>query len=598
MIATDDELEMAAGEGKAPDSGLEVPLSRLMDAVKESRRKLTPWREQYIQLWKEYVGDFYGERANEKANPVNKMEQATTIYLQQLAGNPPRVNVFTRNRRYRAGATKLGLVMNSSLEDYRIHRALQRSVRNSLFGMGIVKVGLKSNGVKSIGGENVTTSTPFVESILLDDFVVDMTASSFDTAEYMGHKYRVSMKDAIRNPEWDKRVRAKLREQDNLNVDEDGNARLSEMSGEADRGKLYKQVEVWEVYVRSERKVVTYCEHYAGYPLRVVDWEGPERGPYHALFYNEVDGNVMPLAPAATWIHLHNFINSAMRKLIRQAERAKSVGLAPNMSNQNGGKDASTIMSASDGDVVAVESPEAIQERNFGGIDQSTFGFMLQCNQMFSTLAGNLETLGGLSAQTDTATQDAILNQNSSERINAMRQKVALFTKGVLTDLAFWMWTDPTETYRAEIDSPVGPLEVQLTPEERQYDFFENEIEIEPYSMVFQTPQQRSQQLSQLMMTTLLPAQPILDAQGLSLDFTQYIKMLAQYMNLPELNDLVKSQGMSLNANESAKPSERTTPPVKVSTENRVSKGAGGMQGDESSMIQRLMASGRENRGG
>jgi hypothetical protein len=482
------------------------------------------------------------------------------------------------------------------LEDYRIHRALQRSVRNSLFGMGIVKVGLKSNGVRNIGGENVTTSTPFVESILLDDYVVDMTASSFDTAEYMGHKYRVPLKDAIRNPEWDKRVRAKLREQDNLNVNEDGDARLAEMSGEADRGKLHKQVEVWEVYVRAERKVVTYCEHYPAYPLRVVDWEGPERGPYHALFYNEVDGNVMPLAPAATWIHLHNFINSAMRKLIRQAERAKSVGLAPNMSNQNGGKDAMTIMNANDGDVVAVESPEAIQERAFGGIDQSTFGFMLQCNQMFSTLAGNLETLGGLSAQTDTATQDAILNQNSSERINAMRQKVALFTKGVLTDLAYWMWTDPTETYRAEMDSPVGAIEVALTPEERQYDFFEHEIEIEPYSMVFQTPQQRSQQLSQLMMSTLLPAQPMLQQQGLSIDFTQYVKMLAQYMNLPELNDLVQSQGMALNASDSFKASEPSTPPVKVSTENRVSKGAGGMQGDESSMIQRLMAGGNQNK--
>jgi hypothetical protein len=177
-----------------------------------------------------------------------------------------------------------------------------------------------------------------------------------------------------------------------------------------------------------------------------------------------------------------------------------------------------------------------------------------------------------------------------------MRQKVALFTKGVLTDLAYWMWTDPTETYRAEMDSPVGAIEVALTPEERQYDFFEHEIEIEPYSMVFQTPQQRSQQLSQLMMSTLLPAQPMLQQQGLSIDFTQYVKMLAQYMNLPELNDLVQSQGMALNASDSFKASEPSTPPVKVSTENRVSKGAGGMQGDESSMIQRLMAGGNQNK--
>lgn len=584
VTATDDDAQTAE---------LDLPFLRLVDAVKESRHKLRPWREQYIALWKEYVGDYYGANGNDKANPLNKLEQASTIYLQQLAGNPPRANVFTKNRRYKAGGVKLAAVLNAQLEDFRIHNAIQRSVKNSLFGMGIVKVGLKDVGKENVGGVEVVTSTPFVESILMDDFVVDMTANSLEAAEYIGHKYRVALRDAIKRKDWDVRCREKMREQMNNWVNEEGDARTSSMSGDNDKGQLFRKIEVWEIYVPAERKVITFCEDCSEYPLKVSPWDGPERGPYHALYYNEVDGCVMPLAPAATWIHMHNAINSMMRKLLRQVERSKGLGLAPNMTNSNGGKDATNIMNASDGDVISVESPDAIQERFFGGIDQRTFGFLLQVNQLFSSMAGNLDTLGGLAAGSGTATQDAILNENSSARVNAMRQKVALFTKAVLTDLSYWMWTDPSTIYEAQIDGPPGmaPIQVQLTPEEREYDFFEHQIEVEPFSMVFQSPQQRVTQLQTLMVQFLMPLGQVMQQQGLSIDFREFLRIMSNYMNLPEINDLVTQGGMALNAADSAQ-QDTPSPPVKVSTENRISKGAGGMQGDESSMIQRLMAGG------
>lgn len=51
-----------------------------------------------------------------------------------------------------------------------------------------------------------------------------------------------------------------------------------------------------------------------GEPLRVVDWEGPESGPYHLLWYNEMPSNSFPLAPVTQWIDLNDGYNRVMRK--------------------------------------------------------------------------------------------------------------------------------------------------------------------------------------------------------------------------------------------------------------------------------------------
>lgn len=54
-------------------------------------------------------------------------------------------------------------------------------------------------------------------------------------------------------------------------------------------------------------------------PIRIVDWEGPESGPFCILGFSEVPDQTMPLAPAATWYDLHNMINVLYRKMRRQA---------------------------------------------------------------------------------------------------------------------------------------------------------------------------------------------------------------------------------------------------------------------------------------
>lgn len=558
-------------------------LQKLHDAVRESNNRMDKFRSNYKDLLKQYVGARYSDDAADKDNPLNLMEAACTIYMQALAAKPPQVTVRTKQRRYKSAAMKLEALVNQELENPKIMHSIQRAVIASLMGMGLVKVGIRPAGQVEAYGESMDYAAPYVDVVLLENWVQDLSAPTLDEADYYGHCVEMRLDDVQNNPDFDPAVAEMI--EGPAESGDDSNS-LNTISGPTDKTRIGQWVKVWEIFLRREKLIVTYSDSvlHLG-PLSVKEWEGPPNGPCHSLFYNDVEGNAMPLAPALTWLPLHDMVNSAMRKLNRQAERQKQIGIAA----QSDTAEAEALREAADGEVVQVTDVNAIQEKAFGGINQQTFAWMLQLKQLFSWHAGNLDTLGGLAAMANTATQDQMLNANSSARLTWMGDRVAHFTKAVLTDYAYWLWTDPAVTYEVTLDSPIGPMPTVLQPEERDYDFFLNELEIEPYSMTNSPPSQKLQQVNTLMTQVILPMAPLLMQQGINPNIPAFLQLVAKYSNLPEVADLVTVNGAPLQV-DGPDVSKRNAPPVKVSTENRVSRGAGGMQGDETSMIQRMMA--------
>lgn len=556
-------------------------LVELHDAVKESSLRMDVFRKNYKDLLTQYVGKRYSDQAAEQENPLNLLETAVSIYTQSLAAKPPQVTVRTKQARYRSAALKLEALVNQELENPLVMNAIQRAVVASMLGIGLVKVGIKPAGTIQSFGEQMDYAGPFVEPILLENWVQDMSAATLEEADYYGHCIDMRLDDVKNNPEYDPIVAREIQAASDMA----SNEKLNSISGETSKGRIGKWTKIWEVFLRREKLLVIYSPDYMQKPLLVKPWKGPPTGPCHALFYNDVEGNSMPLAPALTWAPLHDMVNSAVRKLHRQSERSKKIGVV------SGGNetDAQSLMDAADGEVAVVATNDAIVEQQYGGIDQQNFGYALQLKQWFSWAAGNLDTLGGLSSMANTATQDQILNANSSARITAMSDRVARFTKAVLTDYAYWLWTDEVVTYEVTLKSPMGPIPTVLSPDERQYDFFINELEIEPYSMTNAPPSAKLGQINQIMTQVILPMAPLMAASGVSPNIQGYLQLVAKFSNLPELADLVTVNGGQLPV-DGPDVSKIGSSPVKVSTENRISKGAGGMQGDETSMIQTLMS--------
>ena len=516
-------------------------LGRLRDAMRFSRKKLEAFRRRHKEAIEQYVGIDYSEGGSDKPVYLNLMEIAANIYERQLAARPPKVLVFTHSKKLRSQGVKLEQAMNSMLRTYDVHNALRRCVKSSLFSMGICKVGTQVIGNYEEEGFSFTKTRPYVASVSLDDWVHDMTSHVPEEIDYCGHRYRMSLESAKKDKSFNKSARENLTSMEDFSFNESGDERTSTISQGASQheGQIEDKIELWEIWLPKERLIVTLGPNEGDKPLKVVEWDGPPNplGPYHLLYFNEVDGNSMPLAPAMLWRGLHDVSNGLFRKLVREAQRYKVVGLTRGVDSE----DADRIRMASDGEIVGVDNPEAITEKMFGGIDQRNFAFTLQIKQLFSWQAGNLDLMGGLGAQSETATQDQLLHASASQRMSGMQDEVRLFTKKVIRDWGFHLWSDPVESYPIRLnEQPVGPVDTFLTPEERAtHDYLLHEVDIEPYSMQFVSPQERLAKLNQIIGQVVLPSLPMMQEQGLGIDYKELLSTFSRYSDLPELKDII-----------------------------------------------------------
>jgi hypothetical protein len=572
-------------------------LQRLRRAMEASRRKLEPFRRRHREAVEQFVGVYYSDDGSDRPVHVNLMELAANIYERQLIARPPKVTVFTRNAQFGPVGRKLEVVINDLLKRFDVHAALTRAVRSGLFSMGIVKVGTRVTDKVYIDNYEIDRVEPFVKQILLDDWVHDMTARSWEEVSYLGHRYRVPLEEAIDNPEFKKSVREDLWGTDFDAYNEGGDARIHTLSqGVSMHETEYeKKVELWEIYLPRLKQVVTLSSLEDQPPLRVVEWEGPERGPFHVLSFQEVDGQTMPLAPASQWRGLHEIVNGLYRKLERQSQRMKVISVARGEDSE----DAEILRNASDGEVVGVNNPDAIQEKRLGGIDQQNFGFMLQSKELFNWLAGNLDSLGGLGPSSETVGQDAMLAASNSRRLSAMQDQVLLFSKNVLTDFGFWAWSDPLETYQAILEEQGFDTIVDtLKPDEREsHSFYHHEIEVKPYSMTFQSPSERLSIINQVVQGIILPAMPLVREQGMVFDLAKLLETYARYADLPELMEIVHpAQPLPgdtappvLPPDAPASEREQGPGPPTHTVNERISRPGATRRGAEQTMVQQLM---------
>ena len=292
-------------------------IDRLREAVKASRQKLEPFRVRHKQALEQYVGVYYSDDGATKPVHVILMELATNIYERQLVARPPQVLVFTKNEQFKPYSIEYESLLNQGLADGKIHKILQRAVKSALFSMGIIKVGIEDNGVVEQDGVEFSVTQPYISNILLDDWVHDMSARSVEEMSYCGHRYLMDLEEARKFPGFKQSVRKELVARTTTGYNESGDERVNTLaSGKSGAAtEIHDKVELWEIFLPKERLVVTFGPNEGAKPLRVMEWAGPDNylGPYHLLWFSEVPGNSMPLAPAMLWQGLHNIVNGLYR---------------------------------------------------------------------------------------------------------------------------------------------------------------------------------------------------------------------------------------------------------------------------------------------
>ncbi len=516
---------------------------RLRAAAAYSRQKLEPFRRNNFESLCQYVGSHYGDGGAADRVPVNLIQLATAIYLRTLAARSPQVMVSSPYRMLKPSAAKLELGMNHLLREIKFRDTIRMGVLNALYSIGIFKTGICAYGKVEIEGVHHDVGQPFCDVVHLDDWVHDCSARTFEEVAYCGNRYRLPKDAVMDNPiyTFDRDVQVTPSAQSGM---ENGTAKAESLTqGQESGGETFHEmIELWDYFLPQENLIVTLlADNEDAAPIRVVDWEGPENGPFHLLSFSDVPNNIMPSPPVNAWRDIHELSNDLFRKLGRQASRQKTI------LGVQGGADAdgNRIVNASDGDVMRVDSPDKAKEYRFGGIDQQNLLFFLQCKDIFSYIGGNLDTLGGLSPMADTAKQEELLVNSSNKQTADMQDQVMTLVERVCGDLGWWLWTDPLielpliqRVQGTDIEIPVT-----FSAEAREGDFLDYNFKIKPYSMAHDSPGQRLQALTQVWTQWIMPNLQFMQQLGIEPDWEALLRLVAKYTNNDDLEEILKFGG-------------------------------------------------------
>jgi hypothetical protein len=601
------------GRNGKPANNTRRRFDRLAAAMRIDRLELMPFRQNRVNAIRNYVGQHYSQSGSVLPRPLNMLKLACGIYLRHLVSTSPRVSWSTPNPQLKLAATGMEHWMNTRLAKMRIEDKLRICALDAIFSIGIAKVGLCCTGHSvEIAGQFHDYGMPFFDAIDLDDWVHDMRTKRWDQVAYMGHRYRIPVAAVHANESYDEQLRMSIVGNNLSLVNEVGDQRVDALSRSYQpfAGEPENYTELWDLYLPRTQEIATFPSSGVGLmgatPLSVKPWVGPEYGPFPILSYGVVPGNTMPSAPVHDMLDVDNLINDLTNKLFSQARRQKNWTAVPGYAD----KDGKRLIDIKDGEAWRMEQPGAIQEMHTGGIDPANFQFVTSMRQLFTYLAGNLDSLGGLSPQAQTLGQEQMLTANSSRLVQSMQDDTVAFSHRALESLAWYYWTDPLQTYKAQVQIPKTDIKVTIpiTPEMRALNFEELDLRLDQYSLQNETPAQRGNKLMQYVMQVLMPAAPIMAQQGIGINWHALNAKMAQLQNMPDLVDiLTDSEQLAQQAQQQAQGQgqdqgganrDMAMKPVSTSrTVRHQPQPPQGQQGNDNQMMQSLMAQVADGRG-
>lgn len=517
--------------------------ARLLKAIKSSRDALEPFRRVRKELIKDYVGSWYAESGASNKTLVNLINQTARIYTVALAANNPQVLVSTPKTETLAFARRFEVNLNKLISDMALDKTFRAIVLDAFFCLGCGVVMMRDTDTRFHGilesEEDVwlDPGEPWFNRVSLDDLILDMPAKELTKMRYCGHRYRADYEKVMDESGYSKKVRDKLSPTSRSHHDSTGAVRdIASEWGSAEDDDLKDMVWLMDVWIAENNSIVTMACDQDLPPLIEREWIGSQAGPYKFLSLGETPDNVIPTSPAINLKGMHDLQNRLHRRMEDDSDAHRVVNVyPPNMAD-----DAERLRTAERNSWQRGTSPEQIKQFEMGGIDQRDMAMATFLQNEYDRFAGNLQAMGGLGAQAATVGQEEIISGNVARNVADMRMAVVSFASECVLDLGRLMWEDQTLELQTSI--PVGNMGINVSsnwmPDYRQGDFEDYEFRVEPYSMVFKTPEQHLQELFQVL-RELAPLWPMFQASGATFDAKAIVDEIARLRNRPEFRKFI-----------------------------------------------------------
>ena len=557
-----------------------VQFRRLRQSIEWSEKQLEFPRRKRIEGIKQFVGTHYFDGGAEKRVPAPFLKLAVTILVRMLAPRVPRVMIDTKEAGYEPVAANLELAVNQIPAEIGLQDTMRRLVTEALFSSGWLKIGLHKVG--EVLGHDYGES--FVDLVTLDDLVLDMGAKHFDQIQYIGNDYWLNLEDVMENDWFPKKWKNGLTHDEYTTIGEGGEERAEGISQGSTPELFRRKVFLRDVWLPREKAVVTYAPRKER-RLNVVDWAGPETGPYLKLGFEDVPGNVLPLPPIAAWRDLHELSNVLFRKLGDQADAQKTV-----VGFHGDDEAAQNFRNAKDGEGITLVGQEPTNMK-VGGVEQPTLAFFLQCRDLYSYFAYNMDSLGGLAPQAETLGQDKLIAEASNAQIRSMADQVVDLSKEVFRSLAFYEWHDPIRRRQLRKTVPGTNLSI-VVPWDRSSrvgSFGIYDLDIDVFSLQDDSPATKLQKLRLILAEFIMPFMPAVEQAGGMLDVQEIFALIAKYADFDELNRLIVWADQAMGGGGGEKPG---MPANTTRTYERVNR-PGATDRGKSQILQQALLGGR-----
>jgi hypothetical protein len=516
---------------------------RLLKAIKSSLAAMEPFRRVRKELIKDYVGSWYAEGGAENKTPVNLINQTARIYTISLAANNPAVLVSTPRTESIAFARRFEVNLNKLISDMALDQTFRMIVLDAFFCLGCGVVMMRDTDTRFHGllesEEDVwlDPGQPWFNRVSLDDLILDMPAKELSKMRYCGHRYRADYEKVMDEPGYSKKAKDKLKPTSRAHLDSTGAARdIASEHGSAEDDDLKDMVWLQDIWIAENNSIVTMACDQDIEPLIERNWTGSQAGPYKFLSLGDTPDNVIPTSPAVNLKSMHDLQNRLHCRMEDDSDAHRIV----NTYSPAGADDANKVRTAERNSWIRMNSPKELGQVEVGGVDQRDMALATFIQTEYDRFAGNLQAMGGLGPQASTVGQEELVHGQLSKNVADMRVAVVNFAAASVLDLGRLMWED--QTLELKTSMPVGNSGIQVrsdwTPEYRMGDFEDYEFRVEPYSMVFKTPQQHLQEYFQVL-NQLGPLWPMFQASGATLNVQVLVDEIARLLNKPEIKQLI-----------------------------------------------------------
>lgn len=575
----------------------------LISEVEFSRWKMEDVRNARKALVKRSAGSEWYPDGSDDDVPYNQMNQTENIIVQYLIGGEPQANVVAMDSQYEYQAYEQTLALNKQAQLVSLRKKLRRLVRDALYGIGILKIGMikdRSLALEEIApnldeeGE-VGVGRLSLQVISFDNFVFDTQADTMAEADFLGHSYWVKQKDIKKYlPGYDL---DDLFDSEKNWIDEHGNEMVGAISRGTEGGDRQvgpgKRFWLWDLWLPKERALVRTLVNGTGEIAHVIPWKSRPGGPYLYLSYSEICDQAIPKAIMSDLAIIHDSINSTFNKLIDQTADAKTVlGYRPGHED-----DAQRIAEAGNLAAIQMRDPDQVKEFNFNGPDQALLGMLLQERELASLVMRNTDTLGGLGFEAPTATQEQMVDARANVGIEYLEYETLNFVVEVFEAMRWFMYNEQTapipitksiDGFDFKVKSEYNAFRAAETPDE--FDVYE--MQIVPDTLRYRSTEDRLQRILTLWERVFLPAFQL----GLTTevpDMDALFELCSRYENLPELKRILRFATMKEMESRGGGGGEAKQSPV--TTRNYVRHGAPGpSQHGKAMNAMQLMGSGAE----